>query len=159
MCADVRSGAGSSPAGAKEQAGQGEGWDETGLRAPTVRMVTLPQCSLVGCWQGAWSIPTPSIAKLVKGQGMEEDDPDPRPVLPSLWYWGGPVRLCSMCACLSLCMCLFAGAVCPRAPGLQLSVPGCLSPVGLCLRGIRQGFRFQGMQRDAQVAQQWDSVL
>ncbi|XP_037702749.1 adenylate cyclase type 6 isoform X5 [Choloepus didactylus] len=48
--------------------------------------------------------------------------------------------------------------VCPCAPAPQLSTPGCLCPVGLCLLGIRQGSLFQWMEKDAQVAQERDGM-
>lgn len=36
----------------------------------------------------------PFCCQIEKGQGLEEDNPDPKPVLPGLWHWGGPVCLC-----------------------------------------------------------------
>lgn len=52
--------------------------------------------------------------------------------------------LCNVRACW-LRVCVSQACVCPRAPAPQLSTLGCLSPLGLCLLGIRQGFPFQRM--------------
>lgn len=84
--------------------------------------------------------------QIEKGQGMEKDDPDPKPALPSLWRWGGPVCLCNcVCMLVFVCISVFQVFVSPCTPAPQLSTPGCISPVGLCLLGIKQGFLFQGM--------------
>lgn len=137
--------------------GSGMGPDSD-LRALMGRIRSLcPSVLLLSAGKGAHSISTPSVAKLEKGQGMEEDNPDPKPVLPNLWHWGGPVCLCNVRACWSSFACLFQGYVCPCAPAPQLSTLGCLSPVVLCLLGIRQDF-VSKMERDAQLAQEWGGV-
>lgn len=48
--------------------------------------------------------------------------------------------------------------MCPCTPAHQLPTRGCLSSGGLCLLLLRQGFLFQGMERNAQAAQEWDEV-
>lgn len=63
------------------------------------------------------------------------------------------------CVCMLALVCVSVSqvCVCPCAPP-QLPTWGCLSPVGLCLLGIRQSFGFQGMEKDALVAQEWHGV-
>lgn len=131
---------------------------DSDLRAAIGRIRSLcPSVLLLSAGKGAHSISTSSVAKLEKGQGIEEDDPDPKPVLPNLWHWGGPVCLCNVRACWSSFACLFQGYVCPCAPTPQPSTLGCLSLVVLFLLGIRQDF-VSRMEGDAQVAQEWGEV-
>lgn len=141
MCGNVRAGAGSSPAGAKEsrlarERGGAGLWSE----GPMIRIrSSCPSTLLLSAGKGAWSISTPSIAKLEKGQGMEENDPDP--ILSFQAFGTGEgLCVCAMCVHVSLCVCLLSRAVCPCAPVPQLSTPGCLSPMGLLSSGNKAGF-------------------
>lgn len=89
--------------------------------------VTLHPCFLAVCWQGGTEHLYPFCCQIEKGQGMEKGDPDPKTVLPSLWHWGGPVRLCSVCACQPFCVCMFPGLCMYLFPGLCVSL--CFSSV------------------------------
>lgn len=73
---------------------------------------------------------------------------------------GDGLCVCVMCMHVGLCVCvcLFSRVLCVLVLLLLSSPLGCFSPVGLCLLGIRQGFQFEGMERDAQIAQEWDGV-
>ena len=68
----------------------------------------------------------PFCCQIEKGQGLEEDDLDPKPILPDLWHWGGPVCLCN-CVCTVVRVCVFQVYVSLRScsstlhPGLPLS--------------------------------------
>lgn len=111
------------------------GWPGSGvrpdfdLRAPTVRVRSFcPSALLLSAGKGAHSISTPSVAKLEKGQGMKEDDPDPNLssqapgtgedlcVCVMCMHVGLRVRVCFPGLCVSLCTCSPA----PH-PGLPLS--------------------------------------
>lgn len=125
MCGDIRrSGVESSPAGAKESRPARE-WGGARLLISGPHwghdQVTLPLCSLAVCWQGGTEHLYPKICcQIEKGQGTEEDDPDLKPVLPSLWPWGGPVCLCDVCARQPLCVYLFPRSVCVLCSSLAL---------------------------------------
>ncbi|KAJ8788960.1 hypothetical protein J1605_022366 [Eschrichtius robustus] len=62
---------------------------------PRVRIRPLCPSALLLSAAGGTEHLYPFCCQIEKGQGMEEDDPDPKSVLPSLWHWGGPVCLCN----------------------------------------------------------------
>lgn len=125
MCGDVRAGAGNSPAGAKESrlAREGVGPDSD-QRARQSGSGHPALCSLAVCWQGGGGgggleLLTPSVAKLERARACRKMTLIPNyPPKPSAL--GGPVCLCSVCACRSLCACLLSRTVL-RAPVPQLS--------------------------------------
>lgn len=73
---------------------------------------------------------------------------------------GNCVCTLCVCDCVSVCVCLsvFEVSMCPHAPVPQLSTGDRLSPVGLCLRALKPSFLCQGMESNAQVAQELGGV-
>lgn len=112
MCGDVRAGPGKSPAGAKEsrlaREGGGAGlWSE----GPTVRTRSPCPCALLlSAGKGGWSFSTTSIAKLKRARAWRKMTLIPN-YPPKPLALGGPVCLCNVCACRSLCACLLSRTV------------------------------------------------
>lgn len=101
--------------------GRGVGTD-SGLRAqrsgPGHPAPVLSCCLLAR--GGGWSFSTTSIANLEKGQGMEEDDLDPK--LSSQAFGTGRACVSVQCVCMSVFVCMSVVQDCVlRAPVPQLS--------------------------------------
>lgn len=136
----------------RESAGPGVGWGQTDPRAPTVRTRALcPRALLLSAGEGAYSISTPSVAKLEKGQGMKEDIPDPNLSSQALGPGEG-LCVCVMCMRVCLCvrvcfpeLCVSVGSCCSALhPGLPLS---CAPPSSGNKAGFtvpRDGDRYPG---------------
>lgn len=125
--------------------GRGVGPD-SGLRAqrsgPGHPAPVLSRCLLA---RGGWSISTTSIAKLGKGQGMEEDDLDPK--LPSQAFGTGRACVSVPCVCMSAFVCVSVVQDCVlRAPVPQLSAQAASLPRA-CLLGKRRCVRFHRRER------------
>lgn len=108
MCGDVRGGPGNSPAGAKESrpAREGAGPD-SGLRAQRSgpgHPAPARSCCLLARGGRAGASPPLQLPSLGKGQGMEEDDLDPK--LSSQAFGTGRARVSVQCVCMSVSVCV-----------------------------------------------------
>lgn len=87
---------------------------------------------------------------------MEEDDLDPK--LSSQAFGTGRARVSVQCVCMSVSVCVsVVRDYVLRAPVPQLPTQAA-SLLGACLLGKGRRVRFQRMERDTPVAQEWDLV-
>lgn len=101
----------------REQAGQGWGW----CRTPKVRIRPLcPRALLLSAARDTERL-YPFCCQIEQGQGLEEDDPDPRPVLPDLAL--GRACVSVYCVCTVVCVCVCFPGLCVLALLLLDSPP------------------------------------
>ena len=101
----------------REQASQGWGWCQT----PKVRIRPLcPRALLLSAARDTERL-YPFCCQIEQGQGLEEDDPDPRPVLPDLAL--GRACVSVSCVCTVVCVCVCFPGLCVLALLLLDSPP------------------------------------
>lgn len=108
---------GCSPAGAKESRPARDGGGARLRRSGSGRSAPAHSCCLL---QGTQSVST-FCCQIEQGQGLEEDDPDPRPVLPDLAL--GRACVSVYCVCTVVCVCVCFPGLCVLALLLLDSPP------------------------------------